>query len=252
MRTILSFLPGTTAWLSILLTAALPSTMAAPEARLIEAVVRGQALEAGDPFRRLVVALNTDPGSCTGVLLDQYFVLTAAHCLFGKESVEVSFLEGSEKRRAIALPHPKYEKVQFARYIANRFDLALLKLSHPVPFPLPFTVDYQHTVRDFSGGNLLILGTGTNERVMRYFEAVAKVEGRRGRVVSNEFPGYEKLEIQAEAGACSGDSGGPTFFEKKRPLLPWLAFIPKPIAKAGRWMSLSLFTGTGSKREKKS
>ena len=82
---------------------------------------------------------------CTGALIAPDLVLTAAHCLYDRESgkpfaaAEMTFLAGwrngrAEAYRAVrrALPHPDYEFAGTDRVARVRHDLALLELAQPV------------------------------------------------------------------------------------------------------------------------
>lgn len=182
------------------------------------AIVRGAASTDPNGLRSFVVRIESDVGEmCTGVLIADDLVLTAAHCLLVDARYRVFALDKqfqTIKREAVAAAlHPTFEAGASPRRQPG-VDLAVLRIDAPFGRqfrPLPV----QPTARPMEGEDVTIAGFGTtaygrrsSARTLRYTYLRLRGEIRVGNTVLMGSDS-ERMSERVGAGACQGDSGGP-------------------------------------------
>lgn len=193
-----------------------PKQLAAPR------IVGGQDADQGEyPWQVLVT-----PGGflCGGALIDELWVVTAAHCVDNIDTSNISVVlgnhtqsvsESTEQSFSIAEshPHPDYSAV------TNDFDIALLKLSSPATIIAGQVETISlNTEADLTGGLLAtVIGWGTTSSGGSAADVLQEVQVP---IVSNAtcIESYGSTITAnmvcagfAEGGkdSCQGDSGGP-------------------------------------------
>lgn len=162
-------------------------------------------------IQRYTVAVGTPKGRCTGVVLAQNIVLTAAHCIVPGEKQWVGDHNGGgsptvpSRLSAVVetVPHPLW-----SRKDAGSPDLAILRLATPLPDRfIPATLSSRHLSE---GDNLIAAGYGKASAGETRSPLVLRMVLLR---VSRAFRGWAILTSVSEdlAGGAPGDSGGPLF-----------------------------------------
>lgn len=164
--------------------------------------------------------------NCTGTVISDNVILTAAHCLEKMRTINVWIHAGSK------LPKPYYlhelYKVrdfivhpQFAAISSTDFpdteinDIAVILLDKKLP-PSMKAVKIQVNVSPTTGDELLLAGFGvTDDRNTKRATQLktAKV------TVSRVWDKILVLDQTQGSGACNGDSGGPAYIEKDKELI---------------------------------
>jgi hypothetical protein len=142
---------------------------------------------------------------CTGTIISQTTVLTAAHCLEGRISAIDVVGRTFRARAAQYFIHPNY------RGSKNGFDLAVVKLSEPVSIaPTPLLVSKGAPA---SGEELVAYGYGIDESGT---DAIQRVRAGEEPLKATYLSFAENLggvfyqTVSLGSGnTCKGDSGGP-------------------------------------------
>ncbi|KAF5902906.1 vitamin K-dependent protein C-like [Clarias magur] len=190
-------------------------------------VIGGEVGKRGESPWQALILNAVGHFHCGGVLLDELWVLTAAHCLekyfrFGVRlgDYKRSQFEGSEVTLSVTkfVPHPKYSKE------TTDNDIALLRLESPVKFStfivpacLP-SQDLAERVLHLNGTKTVVTGWGLNkEGTLSYSSDLKHISVPL--VEHSECASYmvrnltENMLCAGSIGivkdACKGDSGGP-------------------------------------------
>jgi secreted trypsin-like serine protease len=153
---------------------------------------------------------------CTGALIGQNLVLTAAHCLKGikAEAVTVRFMKDSScnSKRPLFTKIASEKILIHDRYNQNKNynnDLALIKLAQSAPSDFPIASLYDGA-SPLSSDELLMLGYGDSAETSQEETQLRKTYKSYTRDVTSL--GQEIAFDQSQGGgACHGDSGGPIF-----------------------------------------
>ena len=173
-----------------------------------EAIVGDARRVAGRAAQSLVV-VRLPSGQCTGTVLAENLILTAAHCVVSDKIRVRSYGDRKLHRVVDAVVHPQYQHAQSA--IATRVDLALLKLATTLPDRAkPALLARRSTT---AGEAVLVAGYGLDDADAVNVTGRARMatlivlEQRIGILLQLRDPAMQ----DAQLGACGGDSGGPAF-----------------------------------------
>jgi secreted trypsin-like serine protease len=195
-------------------------------------IVGGEQVAETDAVTLSTVALVTPTGDqfCTGSLIKQDLVLTAAHCLadytdtqlfvaFGNVALP-GYFKREKLRAAISYRvHSSYSSRQTQLDVptAAPNDIALIKLSQPAP--VAYKPIGMLAAKDsiHNGESLLLAGFGLTRWHANGGGVLYKVQSKIG----SQAPAVKEFDFAAIPGksACMGDSGGPAFVLRNQRLV---------------------------------
>ena len=150
-------------------------------------------------------------GGCAATLIDRTWLLTAAHCVKGKEdSFFTTRHHGSNYRIEKIFVHPHFDRKNDEEY-----DMALVQLKDPITTGKPATL---YSTKDEKGKPVIFVGRGTygngREGLLKDDDiqrgATNTVISVSKQVIGFRFNSVENA-TQMEGISSRGDSGGPAF-----------------------------------------
>lgn len=200
-------------------------------------IIGGSPVGQGDPVMTstvLIVGSETVAGQngqqgtaqfiCTGSIIANDLVLTAAHCLgeTGNATLQVAFrsnIQGPGPVVGVVAQTRPSDYVSLAsRSPVDQDDIGLLRLAQPIPAGYAPA----HILTDLSalqeGAEILLAGYGidvpvapTNPKDMGGAGVLRQVQQQ---IINPHYGNTEVLvSLQGGRGACHGDSGGPAFVQ---------------------------------------
>jgi secreted trypsin-like serine protease len=175
--------------------------------------IKGGVLGPPDLAAQTVMIVSTRASICTGSVIARNIVLTAAHCVQPKADYAIAVQENGATRIAkvsrIVL-HPKFNPNQF-RTRHPTPDMAILKISEALPLSYRVAQMARDPVLPKHGEMFVIAGYGFSrdgdEKSLGKLRSITlPAIGTTGGIMVRLSAGDG-----VNAGACTGDSGGPAF-----------------------------------------
>ena len=164
-------------------------------------LILSTSIASANPFAAAGRIENPESGgTCSAALVQPDVIVTAAHCVTGIETQKLNFRLGDGKQSPTypttsVVVHPLYEAFSEQRFRRLRFDIALIRLSRPVPDQAATPFRLAEVAEEGEGLFLASWRAGEGSRPRQ----------RRCLVIKGEVPGVVTLGCRVQG----GESGAP-------------------------------------------
>jgi hypothetical protein len=176
------------------------------EVATTEEALIGGSLDSGHPS---VGSIGAD--ACTATLIGEKTLLLAAHCVDPGEKVGFCTTQGCNAAPngfGFAVRNPNFAP---SWSDANDFgdDIAIVKLQQPFPFGPPTPISAGNQLTPFGGMPVTLVGTGCTDAATQ----TGAGPKRSGNTTVSDVAGDNTFRTNGPPTSCSGDSGGPVFYQ---------------------------------------
>ncbi|NP_001121086.1 coagulation factor X precursor [Ornithorhynchus anatinus] len=202
------------------------TTLAEPGENALVRIVGGRECHDGEcPWQALLVNDENGQGFCGGTILNEYYILSAAHCMHQAKRFKVRVGErDTEKKDSSEMAHEVEKVIVHSKFVKKTydFDIAVIKLKTPITFRMnvsPACLPEKDWAEDIlmnqKAGVVSGFGRvhekGRPSTVLKmlevpYVERTTCKQSSSFDITPNMFcAGYDSRPEDA----CQGDSGGP-------------------------------------------